>query len=60
MLRLSDIFIADQKWDDAIDMYFQIENISHETNEIVLSKKQRGLLFYNLGNYAEAKKFLRK
>ena len=56
MLRLSDILIADQKWDDAMDMYFQIENISHETNEIVLSKKQRGLLFYNLGNYVEAKK----
>ena len=56
MLRLSDIFIADQKWDDAIDMYFQIENISSETNDIILSKKQRGLLLYNLGNYAEAKK----
>ena len=55
MLRLSDIFIADQKWNDAINMYIKIENISNKTNEIALSKNQRGLLLYNLGNYEEAK-----
>ena len=43
MLRLSDIFI--DQMDDAIDMYFQIENYSSETNDIILSKKQRGLCF---------------
>ena len=40
MLRLSDIFIADQKWNDAINMYIKIENISNKTNEIALSKNQ--------------------
>ena len=55
MLRLSDIFIADQKWNDAINMYLKIENTSNNTNDIAISKNQRGLLLYNLGEYEEAK-----
>lgn len=54
--RTIDIFLSDQKWDSAINMYLEIENLSNNTDDLILSKHQRALLLYKMGSYLDSKK----
>ena len=56
MLRIADVWIAEQQWEKALATYSQLERNAVDAEVVKLSRLQRGLLLYALGEYGEAER----
>ena len=56
ILRIADIWIAEKEWEKALAAYSQLEQNAVDAEVVRLSRLQRGLLLYVLGQYEEAEK----
>ena len=56
MLRIADVWIAEKEWEKALAAYIKLERNAVDAEVVRLSRLQRGLLLYALGQYEEAEK----
>ena len=56
ILRIADIWIAEKEWEKALASYSQLEQNAVDAEVVRLSRLQRGLLLYVLGQYEDAEK----
>ena len=54
MLRIADVWIAENQWEKALNTYNRLELSASDSEVVLLSKLQRGLLLYALAQYDEA------